>query len=68
MMKSVTAKKLAEYLRLTEPTIYNFATHGDFPGFKIGKSWRFDRDEILKMIEKQKKFKKNMGGQGQCHN
>jgi excisionase family DNA binding protein len=58
-MKSVTAKKLAEYLRLTEPTIYNFATHGDLPGFKIGKSWRFDRDEILKMIAKQKKSKKN---------
>jgi excisionase family DNA binding protein len=58
LMNIVTAKRVAEYLKLTESTIYTLAIHGDLPGFKIGKSWRFDMDEILKMIAKQKKSKK----------
>ena len=49
-MMIVTAKKVAEYLKLTESTVYNLAIHGDLPGFKIGKSWRFDRGDILARI------------------
>ena len=54
-MKIVTAKELAEFLKLTESTIYKLASTGELPGFKIGDSWRFDMDEILEQIRDSKK-------------
>lgn len=46
----LTAREVAAYLRLTETTVCKLASSGDLPGFKIGKSWRFDRGEILGRI------------------
>jgi excisionase family DNA binding protein len=54
MARIVTAKEVAEYLRLNQNTIINLAVKGDLPGFKIGKSWRFDMDEIIATIEVSK--------------
>jgi excisionase family DNA binding protein len=54
MARIVTAKEVAEYLRLNQNTIINLAVKGDLPGFKIGKSWRFDMDEVIATIEKSK--------------
>jgi excisionase family DNA binding protein len=51
----VTAKELGQYLKLSESTIYKLASDGELPGFKIGDSWRFDMDEILKKIGEAKK-------------
>jgi excisionase family DNA binding protein len=72
-MNIVTAKKVAEYLKLTESTIYNLAASGALPGFKIGNSWRFDMEEILRDIRQQHRQKKNgpqvkkrKEGQGRC--
>ena len=55
MPKFITAKEVGQYLKLTESTIYKLATMGEIPGFKIGKSWRFDMDEIVELINKAKK-------------
>lgn len=46
----LTAREVAAYLRLTETTVCKLASSGDLPGFKIGKSWRFERSEILGRI------------------
>ena len=54
MANIVTAKEIAHYLKLTESTIYKLASTGELPGFRIGKSWRFDMDEILKRIKDEK--------------
>jgi len=54
MANIVTAKEIAQYLKLTESTIYKLASTGELPGFRIGKSWRFDMDEILKSIRDKK--------------
>jgi len=54
MANIVTAKEVAQYLKLTESTVYKLAADGEIPGFKIGKSWRFDMDEILKMIKEKR--------------
>ena len=51
MENIVTAKELAGLLKLTESTIYKLASSGELPGFKIGDSWRFDIDDILKLIQ-----------------
>ena len=51
MATIVTAKEVSQYLKLTESTIYKLASIGEIPGFKIGKSWRFDMEEVLKRIK-----------------
>ncbi|MBI5966796.1 MAG: helix-turn-helix domain-containing protein [Deltaproteobacteria bacterium] len=50
MPNIVTTKEVSQYLKLTESTIYKLASIGEIPAFKIGKSWRFDMDEIIKQI------------------
>jgi excisionase family DNA binding protein len=52
-MTLVTAKEVGKYLRLSVSTFYKLASEEDLPGFKRGKAWQFDMDEILKMITKQ---------------
>lgn len=54
----ITIKEVAEYLRIKEKTVYDLAAKGKIPGFKVGGSWRFDRKDIEKWIEKQKKIQK----------
>ncbi len=58
MANIVTAKEVGQYLKLTESTIYKLALTGELPGFKVGKSWRFDMDEIVKLINTVKKLKR----------
>ncbi|MBN1547941.1 MAG: helix-turn-helix domain-containing protein [Syntrophaceae bacterium] len=53
-MRVVTAKEVGDYLRLNKNTVINLAGKGDLPGFKIGRSWRFDMNEIMMTIEKLK--------------
>ncbi len=55
MANIVKAKELGEYLKLSESTIYKLATDGKLPGFRIGKSWRFDLDEVLRLIHREKR-------------
>jgi excisionase family DNA binding protein len=50
----LTAGEVAAYLRLTVTTVCKLAASGELPGFKIGKSWRFDRDEVMKRIDEAK--------------
>jgi excisionase family DNA binding protein len=54
----LTAHEVAAYLRLTETTVCKLAFSGELPGFKIGKSWRFCRDEVLGRIAAAKSKKK----------
>jgi excisionase family DNA binding protein len=54
----LTAREVAAYLRLTETTVCKLAASGELPGFKIGKSWRFDRGEILERIAAAKQHEK----------
>ncbi len=58
MANIVTAKEVGQYLKLTESTIYKLALIGELPGFKVGKSWRFDMDEIVKLINRVKTSKR----------
>ncbi len=51
----LTLKEVAEYLKLAEKTAYRLAAEGKLPGFKVGGSWRFKREDIDRWIEEQKK-------------
>jgi len=55
----LTIKEVAEFLKLTEKTAYRLAADGKIPGFKVGGSWRFRRDEIEKMTRSEQPNKKN---------
>ena len=55
MEKILTAKELSQYLKLSESTIYKLAATGEIPAFKVGDSWRFELEEIQKMIRDSKK-------------
>ena len=51
MGKILTAKEVAEYLQLTEITIYKYATEGKIPGYKIGSRWRFEKEKIDELLK-----------------
>ena len=53
---TLTIKELAKYLSVTERTIYNLLERGQLPGFKVGGTWRFKREDIDKWIEDNKKM------------
>ena len=49
----LTLKEVAELLKLSEKTIYRLAQRGEFPGFKVGGSWRFRRKDIDRWADQQ---------------
>ncbi len=50
----LTLKEVADYLKLAEKTAYRLAAEGRLPGFKVGGSWRFKKEDVLQWIEEQK--------------
>ncbi len=42
---------LEQYLGIPKSTLYRLAQQGRIPGHKIGRAWRFDRDEVDKWIK-----------------
>lgn len=47
----MTVKDVSEYLKIPEKTVYKYALEGTIPGFKVGGSWRFRRDEIEQLTK-----------------
>ena len=66
MEKLITAKELAQFLKLSESTIYKLASNGEIPGLKIGDSWRFDLQDIARMIRSVKRGNRNSGRETQA--
>lgn len=54
----LTLKEVAAYLKLAEKTAYKLAAAGKLPGFKVGGSWRFKREDIDRWIEEKKNEEK----------
>jgi excisionase family DNA binding protein len=55
----LTIKEVAGYLKLNEKTAYRLAAGGELPGFKVGGSWRFRRDEIEKLTKRKSLSRKS---------
>nr|WP_243896945.1 helix-turn-helix domain-containing protein [Burkholderia pseudomallei] len=49
----LTIKQVAEYLRVTERTIYRLAAAKKIPAFKVGGTWRFRKADIDDWIAAQ---------------
>jgi excisionase family DNA binding protein len=46
MGKLMDVNELAAYLKLDKQTIYNWLHKKKISGIKVGRVWRFDKDEI----------------------
>ena len=46
MSEIMTPKEVASYLKMSVLTVYKHAKQGTIPGFRIGNSWRFDKNKI----------------------
>jgi excisionase family DNA binding protein len=40
------ADEISKWLRIPKSTIYKLCLEGQIPGTKIGRHWRFDRNDI----------------------
>ena len=49
----LTIRDVAEYLRVTEKTVYGLAQKRKIPGFKVGGQWRFRREDLDDWIKRQ---------------
>ena len=49
----LTIREVAEYLKVTERTIYRLAGAKKIPAFKVGGTWRFSRADIDNWIKQQ---------------
>ena len=49
----MTVKEVADYLKVNDRTVYRLATSNKLPGFKVGGSWRFRKNEIDLWINEQ---------------
>jgi len=51
----LTIKQVADYLKVTERTIYRLAAAKKIPAFKVGGTWRFSRVDLDQWIQRQQK-------------
>jgi excisionase family DNA binding protein len=58
----LTLKEVAEYLKVTDRTIYRLAGAKRIPAFKVGGTWRFSRADIDAWIRRQSE--EGQGGNG----
>ena len=49
----MTVEEVAEYLRVSERTVYEWAQKGEIPAGKLGTTWRFKRSEIERWIDRR---------------
>jgi len=49
----MTVKEVADYLRVNQRTVYRLAVERRLPGFKVGATWRFKRNDIDAWIAAQ---------------
>lgn len=48
----ITPKQLAEFLQISEMTVKRALKSGELQGFKLGRDWRIEKEEVLKWAKK----------------
>lgn len=51
MPEIMTLQQVAEYLKFSKDKAYQMANAGKIPAIKIGKQWRFDKNELKTWIK-----------------
>ena len=60
----LSIKEISEYLGVTRETIYKWIDYKEMPGHRIGKFWKFKRNEVDKWVKSGKaadKINEKMG-------
>jgi excisionase family DNA binding protein len=47
----LTTKQLAEYLQLSERSVYRLLDQGDIPALKVGGQWRFRKSALDEWLD-----------------
>jgi excisionase family DNA binding protein len=55
MDKWLTLEQIAKYLQMSTSSIYKMAQTGKIPAYKVGRQWRFKKEDIDKWVEKHRK-------------
>ena len=48
--------EVADYLHVSLSTLHRLVRHGQIPAFRIGKGFRFHRNAIEKLVDRQIKW------------
>jgi len=56
----LTVNEVADYLRVSRVTAWRWCQQGLIPAFRIGRTWRIPRDELLEL---KSTFSPNHNGQ-----
>jgi len=54
MDKWLTLEQIAEYLQMSTSSIYKMAQAGKIPAYKVGRQWRFKKEEIDRWVQRNK--------------
>lgn len=46
-------RQAAEFLGISEDTLYNYATKRFVPAFKMGNRWKFTRTRLVQWLDQQ---------------
>jgi len=57
----MTAKEVAQYLRIPLRTVYKLSQEGKIPATKVGRHWRFRKDLLDKWFDRNGGFAKRVG-------
>ena len=50
MEEIMTPSEVADLLKIHLKTVYKLAEKGVIPGNRIGRSWRFSRNEVMELV------------------
>ncbi len=62
--KILTVSELADHLQVHRITIYRLLKSDHLPGFKIGRVWRFDLDEVSSWMASERTSGASIDGEG----
>lgn len=48
-------KQVAAYLQINEATAYSWAQRGKLPGIKLGRIWRFRREDVDSWLDQNRR-------------
>jgi len=51
----LTVAEIADYLRVSETTIWRWCSTGKLPAFRVGRGWRVQRSDLEQHISAQKR-------------
>jgi excisionase family DNA binding protein len=58
----MTPSEVAALLKIHLKTVYKLAEKGVIPGNRIGRSWRFNRNDVLELVSSSKPITLSDGG------